>query len=475
MSTNSPKWSVRFGRAASGAVDMRRARGVAALFACAWLASCGSGGGTPDVGSGTPTPPGPIAWGAEQTLATDVPALTGPAAAFGDDGRAVVIWAQTGIGTPNDVPFVGVRESTTGVAFAALEVIEPSLAQFAPDDTIADLAAAPSAGGGTLAAWSRTVPDLSAVRLGAALRQPANWTFDEIATSGDAAELAVATNEIGDRVAVWTESLSGVRTVRVAWRRVSDAGWQGPENVSDAVIHSESPAVAIDENRVAMIVWRQGSAPGQIRARSLQVASGMPGIDQPVDPQVNDQRNPKVVPLNTGQFVATWEQAGAGGFWDLRANRGTMADWENGSVLLELGAGTVDASNLVAGPNATAYAVWRQNNAVFFSRLSGGLWSDARQLGATLAGTASGPQVAVADDGNAVFTWVQSSVTNDLMYALFTPGNGTLSAAFPLESQAGDVLAHALAVASNGAAVVSWSQAVAGQPNPNLLARVFRP
>lgn len=469
---NSPKWSGKCGRRASGAAEA-----LAALFACAALAACGSGG-APDVGSGTPPPAGPVNWGVEQTLATNAVAVSAPTAVFGVNGAAAVLWGQAGL--PNalpGVPLVGVRESVSGVTFDAVQVVD-GLGVQSPSDTIHELTSSPSATG-SAAVWRRTEAQLPGTRLSTVLRGANGWGYQAIwggiAAASDARDLAFAINGAGAQVAVWTELVGGVRVVRLS-RRNGNGSWAEPISFSGA--GADVPAVALDAAGLAMVVWRQG-APGLIRARTFDTASATPGLELPVDATqiANDGRNPRVVAIGANDFIASWEQAGGGGAYDLRANRGNAAAWLNNPLTVDLSAATVDQARIAAGPTGTAYAVWRQSNTVFLSRFStgSGLWTAPSQLGVGLTGSSAGPQVAVDGSGNALMAWVQTAATTDLVYALFTASNASLSSAFPLDSQAGAVSSPSLSMASGGAAVVSWLQAVAGQASPNVLARVFRP
>lgn len=274
--------------------------------------------------------------------------------------------------------------------------------------------------------------------------------------------------------------MTGERLVMVSARN-GVGTWSVPRLAQATTATGSQPAVAIDANGVAMIVWRAqaGSGPGLIRARGYDTATDQFGNELEVDPgqSTNDTRNPRVVALGQGSFLATWEQAGGGGAYDLRANTGSMTAWQAAPATLELGAGTVDQSRVVAGPPGTAYAVWRQNDVVFFARFSAGIWSAARTVGG-VAGSHSA-RVAVDRSGNAIFVWLQTPAgggVDDLFYATFTASNGAISGAFQLDTEeSGAAASPALSVAPNGAAVVAWLQNVAGQTNPNLVARLFRP
>ncbi|GIL05622.1 MAG: hypothetical protein BroJett031_21420 [Betaproteobacteria bacterium] len=483
MSTSSPKWSRKSARRASGARNA-----ALAAVAAAFVAACSGGGG--DAGIGLPPGQGPINWGAVQTLATNASAnassVTSPAATIDGNGLASVLWSQIGMPLPgggfSTVPLVGAADSSSGTTFGAAQAIELS-AGFSAGDQISDLSA--RAGTSNTAVWRRRLASNNSMQIGSANREAGGWGVEYYPSNRPVnaltQELAYAANTSGTRVAVWTESdvqFNGVRRVQLSVRSGA-AGWSQALSVSGTTQDASQPTVAIDSAGVAMIVWRQGAATGVLRARSYNTTSGQFGNELEVDPGqfTNDTRNPRVVALAPGSFLATWEQAGVGGAYDLRANTGSATAWQNVSATLELGAGTVDQSLVVAGPNATAYAVWRQNSTIFFSRYAAGTWSVARQVSGTVASHT--PRVAVDGSGNAIFVWLQAPAgggLDDLFYATFTASNSAISGAFQLDTETtGAAASPSLSVAANGAAVVAWLQSVGGQNNPNVVARVFRP
>jgi hypothetical protein len=462
-----------------------------AACAAAFIAACSGGGG--DAGIGLPPGQGPINWGAVQTLASNTSssplAVTPPAATIDGNGLASVLWSQIGMPLPGGgtsaVPLVGAADSGSGTTFGAAQAIEQS-ASFSAGDQISDLSA--RAGTGNSAVWRRRLASNGSTQVSSAAREAVAWGAENIASRPVGAfpqSLAYAVNSAATRVAVWTEvdvAAGGTRRVQLSFR-TGATGWTQQLAVSGTTQDASEPAVAIDLNGLAMIVWRQGNAPGILRARSYNTQSGQFGLELDVDPGqlTNDMRNPRVVALGPGSFLATWEQAGAGGTYDLRANTGSAASWSNISAQLEVGAGTVDQSLVVAGTLGTAYAVWRQNQAVHFARYTtaAGTWSLARQVNSGQAGTSSEPRVAVDGSGNAIFVWLQTPAgggVDDLFYATFTASNGAISGAFQLDTETtGAAESPSLSVAPNGAAVVAWLQKVAGQTNPNVVARVFRP
>ncbi len=475
---NSPRWSRKSARRASAV------RNAVLAAAAAFAAACSGGGG--DAGIGPPPGQGPIQWGAVQTLATNATDATPPAATIDGNGLASVLWSQIGMPLPGgglgSVPLLGAADSSSGTTFGAAQAIEAS-AGFGAGDEISDLGAC--AGTSNTAVWRRRLASNNSTQIGSAAREAVAWGTENIASRPVGAfvqDLAHAVNGAGTRVAVWTEAdvtAGGIRRVQLS-AKAGTTGWTQPVAISGTTADASEAAVAVDANGLAMVVWRQQqAATGVLRARSYDTATGQSGNELEVDPGqfTNDMRNPHVVALAPGSFLATWEQAGPGGAYDMRANTGSATAWQNVSAPLESDAGTVDQSLVVAGPNATAYAVWRQNSTIFFGRYAAGTWSVARQVSGTA--TSHTPRVAVDGNGNAIFVWLQTPASggfDDLFYVTFTASNGALSGAFQLDAETtGAAATPSLSAAANGAAVVAWLQSVGGQSHPNVVARVFRP
>ncbi len=481
MSTSSPKWSRKSARRASGVRN-----GALAALAAGFVAACGSGGAI-DAGIGQPPGQGPINWGPVQTLATNASSVTPPAATIDANGLASVLWSQIGMPLPGGgtsaVPLVGVADSSSATTFGAAQAIEQS-GSFGAGDQIDDLTARTAVS--NTAIWRRRLASNNSTQIGTANREAAGWATENIASRPVGAlvqDLAFAVNAAGTRVAVWTEvdvAAGGTRRVQLSFR-AGTTGWTPQVAVSGTIEDASEPAVAVDNNGLAMIVWRQGQG-GIVKSVSFDTATSSPlGIERQVFTlQADEGRRPQVLALGPNDYLVTWEQRAAGTV-DLRATSGTEAAWINPPATVEIGAGAVDQSRLVAGPNASAYAVWRQNAAIHFARYTaaGGIWSTARQVNSGQAGTSAEPRVAVDGNGNAIFVWLQTPAgggADDLFYATFTASNSDISGAFQLDTETtGAAASPALSVAANGAAVVAWLQDVGGQSNPNVAARVLRP
>jgi hypothetical protein len=453
------------------------------------LAACGgsSGSGGGSVLPPPPPSPGPINWGAPTTLASNTQ-ISAVAAAVATDGTASVAWPQTQVvlpntTTPTPVPYVvGRSQAATGTAWSALQVLESFNAGNAATDAVAELHGS-GAGPSAVFAWRRTTSALDRL---AAARRDASVSSDAVVNEAPLAlgmnGVALASNDAGDQVLAWSQAPSSGALAQVYVSRRSGAGaWSAPLLLqANAGAAGSEPAVAVDAAGRVLVVWRQGSPNAQLWSRVIE-AGGTLGTPLQVDlNQLNDARNPRLAVLATNQFMLTWEQgqAGATGY-DLRATRWTGAGWLAAPATIDTGVGSVLDARVVSGALQGATVVWRQDNLVQAARFSAsnGNWSVPVQLSASLTGTAQDLRVASDAAGNAIVVWTQRPPggVNELYGAQLSASTGGFSAPAALESNAGGVGSPVLALNGTGTAVVAWLQSVAGQVNPDLVARVARP
>jgi hypothetical protein len=454
------------------------------------LAACGGGSGSS--GGGVlppPSPsPGPINWGAPTSLAanTQIAAL---AAAVATDGAVTVAWPQTQVvlpntTTPTPVPYVvASSQATASTAWTALQVLEPFNAGNAATDAVPELLGS-GAGASAVFAWRRTTSVLD--RLASARREASGTStsaqINEAPSAWGMNGVALASNDAGDQVIAWAQSPAPGALAQVYVSRRGGAGaWTAPLLLqSNAGAAGSEPAVVVDAAGRAMVVWRQGSPSAQLWSRVID-ANGTLGVPVQVDlNQLNDARNPRLAVLATNQFVLTWEQgqAGATGY-DLRATRWTGAGWLAAPATIDTGVGSVLEARVVSGAQQGATVVWRQDGLLQAARFSAanGNWSVPVQLSASLTGTAQDIRAVSDAAGNAIVVWTQRPPggVNELYAAQLSASTGSFSAPAALESNAGGVGSPVLAINGTGTAVVAWLQSVAGQVNPDLVARVARP
>ena len=472
---------------------VRSARLRACLFAAAVAlsaAGCGSGGG-----GGTPTPPpppvppiGPLAWGSITTLATAPGAVGQPAAAADASGTLAVLWSQTGVvpragDPPLANPYVVARENTAAAGWATTLLIDTPGAGDATSDRVSllqPIGGAPALSAAWLRAPAAAATPNDAVR--SARRSGASVWDQRIAAAGVSglarSELVAASNAAGVQALAWVESVGGVPQVQLRVRAAGSADWVTPTLPvqTNATLAGGSPALAVDGQGRVAIVWRQlVNGVGELRSRTLDVATLLFSSELSVDGSQPDMRNPRLIAYGDNKFLATWEQL-AGTVYELRSKPGTQAAWLAGSRRIDSRVESVSGALLLAGPGEAAITLWQQAGLLFASRWASatGNWT----LPVQVPGSSGAVDLRAGSDasGNTILVWRQpnSLAGFDLVYAVATGVTPTLSSVTLLEVADGSVSAPALAVGAGGAAVVTWLQSVAGQSQPDVVARVLR-
>ena len=481
----------------SGVISRRTSGRSARLCACLFVAAvamsaagCGGSGG-----SGTPSPPpppvppvGPLAWGETTTLAAAPAAVGQPAAAADAAGTVAVLWSQTGVvpragDPPLASPYVVVRENTAAGGWASTLLVDAPATTDAATDRVSLLQTV-SGGPALSAVWLRA-PAAAATPNDAvrSVRRSGASVWDaRIAAAGISgvarSELTAASNAAGVQAMAWVEPVGGVPQVQLRVRAAGAADWVAPALPvqTNATVAGGSPALAIDGQGRVAIVWRQIiNGAGELRSRTLDAATLVFSTELPVDGGQPDMRSPRLEAYGDNKFLLTWEQL-AGTVYELRAKTGTQAAWLAGARRIDSRVESVASSLLLVGPGETALALWQQAGVLFASRWASasGNWT----LPVQIPGSSGAADLRAGRDasGNAILVWRQPNATAgfDLVYAVASGSTPSLSSVTLLEVAEGSVSAPALAVGAGGVAVVTWLQAITGQSQPNVVARVLR-
>jgi hypothetical protein len=213
----------------------------------------------------------------------------------------------------------------------------------------------------------------------------------------------IATNANGTAVAVWIRSDGS--NIRVQARTRSATGVLGPVlDISDAGQQAVTPQVAVDGTGNAVLAWtRSDGFNTRVQIRTLS-AAGILGPVQTLTNAGSDAFTPQVAITAGGDAVITWL-------------RGTV-EAVTLSATGVLGP-TLTISDLISssGPQVALDAA---GNAMFvWAEFQGGAWRPMTRI-LTAAGALrqirllsqdgqwaqTNPQLAVNDDGNAVFIWL---------------------------------------------------------------------
>jgi hypothetical protein len=267
----------------------------------------------------------------------------------------------------------------------------------------------------------------------------------------------LAVDPAGDAVFTWsrldgTTNCGGESCYRVQARPFSAAGALGTiQNLSAVGQNAFDPAVAVDLDGDAVIVWQAG---GVIQARTLSAAGTLGAI---VTLSGAGAAKPHVADDVSGNAVFVWER---GGVIETRArsSAGVLSPIETLSdptqpasgpqLALDLGANAVFTWQRFDGTNSRIQARART-------------WAGALSAVQTLTATgqdASQPQVGVDHDGDAVLVWKRFDGANYRIQARTRSAAGTLGMVQGLSAAGQSANAPQVGVAAGGNAIAVWTR-----------------
>jgi len=196
---------------------------------------------------------------------------------------------------------------------------------------------------------------------------------------------------------------------------------------------------------------------------SIGTADGDWNIATLIETGAGDALNPQVATDPNGNAIAVWYQVDVtrNSIWANRYVPGT--GWGTAQLIETDNTGDALYPQVGIDPNGNAIAVWYQfdgtRNSIWANRYVPGTgWGTAQLIETDNAGDASGPQVAIDPNGNAIAVWEQSDGTRYNIWAnRYVPGTGWGTAQL-IETGAGAALNPQVGIDPNGNAIAVWYQ-----------------
>jgi hypothetical protein len=287
----------------------------------------------------------------------------------------------------------------------------------------------------------------------------------------------VAVDAAGNAVAVWVEvqvQRTGIWSSR--YTRGGEPAWRAPEQLDLPAAGPvgrplDHPRVAMDARGNAVAAWAQFFQRDNVYANQATPA-GSWGIfstrldDDDGDGRLPSDSGPQVSMNADGVAVVVWVQVDSleQDVWAARATPGTQ--WEPADRI------EVNDSTQASGPqvavdaDGNAIAVWAMVDGgmshIWFNRYASGEgWgTDASPIESNSAGDAEAPQVGVDAEGNAIAVWSQfDGEKYDIWSNRYTSGVGWDSTPQRIDSEnGGDAVDPDIAVLPEGRAFAVWSQ-----------------
>jgi uncharacterized protein GlcG (DUF336 family) len=292
----------------------------------------------------------------------------------------------------------------------------------------------------------------------------------------DASLPQVAVDADGDAVFAWrrydgTSDCGGVGCFRIQARARSAAGTlSAVQTLSTSGRNADSPQVAVDPTGDAVVTWsRYDGTNVRIQARARSAAGALSFV-QTLSPSGQNAFNPQVAVDTDGDAVFTWERYdGANTRVQTRTRSAASAFLSPVQTLSDAGQSAV-SPQVAVDDDGDAVFTWRRfdgsgtfccSRAQARARSAAGTLSPVQTL-STAGGDAFSPHVAVDPDGDAVFTWERSDGSGSLccsrVQTKARSAAGTLSAVQTLSEAGQNAQSARVAVDTDGDAVFTWSR-----------------
>ncbi len=422
------------------------------------LTACGGGGG----GSSADTTPPRVSATNPADAAVDVDTAITPSVTFNEDVLSMTIDStafslmQGSTGVAATVSFDGANNIATLTPDAPLSLLATYTASLTEE--ITDLSTNPLAP----SSWSFTTRD-------GVWQTPA---VIETNNDGTAFSPQIAINASGTAFAAW-DQYDGTRNNLWANRYTPTNGWGDAEmieTVNDGP--TLNPQIAVTASGNAVAVWQQyDGTKHDVWANQYTPADGWATAAIIDSENLGSAFFPQVAIDTNGNALAVWAQTD-GTTNNIWANRYTPTGGWGTAAMIETSFSNSGLSPQIAiDINGNALAVWSQSdgsqNSIWANRYTpAGGWGAAALIESDNAGDASNPQIAIDSSGNALAVWLQSDgVRNNIWANSYTTASGWGTAALIETDDASDALRPQIAIADNGNALAVWRQFDGAQNN----------
>ena len=281
-------------------------------------------------------------------------------------------------------------------------------------------------------------------------------TARPIHDEGTAPEVAV--DPAGNAVAVWAQP-GGI----LSSRYTLGGAWGTAETISQNDVAPETPTVAMDADGNAVAVWSQFFLRNNIYSNRY-TSNGRWSAPGRLDDDDGDASGPRIAMSADGSAFAVWAQFD-GAREDVWSSRYTRSEgWRSPERIETNSASRASGLQVAVDPNGNAVAVWAHSDGarydIWSNRYtpSGGWGGTATRIEPNDAGDALAPQLAVDTEGNAVVVWTQfDGMTFDIWSNRYTPSSGWGTSKRIEHEDQGDASSPHIGVDANGNAVAVWA------------------
>jgi len=267
-------------------------------------------------------------------------------------------------------------------------------------------------------------------------------------------QIAIDTN--GNALIVWQQRDANNRG-DILSSRFNGSKWTSAVPIETGAFDAQSPQIVIDNNGNALAVWRQHDG-----TRFNVLANRFDGNSWGSNAELIDSKNtsaqaPQIAIDNNGNAFAIWQQSG------IQVNRFDGTTW--GSATSFNDNNLNDDPQIAFDNNGNALAAWITYDStskfrVFVSHFDGTNWGEPElfETGDTEKGARS-PQIGFDNNGNAFVVWYQEDSNSRFnIWANRYDGTSWTGAELIESNDFGSASRPQIAVDNNGNALVVWSQ-----------------
>jgi hypothetical protein len=390
--------------------------------------------------------------------------FTTPALALADSGAVYAVIAYNGDGVAiSSGAVLTVSPAAVGKAWRSAALIETDNVGNAENVQVAV-----NTSGEAVAVWQQ--PDSTSINIHAARYSPATgWhTPEPIDTEPETAQQpAVAIDGQGNAFVVWLRSEGSSNSV---WARrfTAQGGWGSPVLLETGLGDAGNPQVAVDGSGNAIVVfWQQEGGRVNIVANRYVNGAGWGTATAIEADGTGDAGAPQIAMDGAGNAMVVWGWASADppyafSVWANRYKAGT--GWGSAGPIDDLNTSNPNPNPHVAFDGAgNAIAVWHRPdgawNSIWASRyVVGSGWGAPGLIETDNTNSAHDARVAFDAGGNAMAVWIQSDGVRDNVLAnRYTAGQGWGSAELIETNNSGPALEPRIVFDGNGNATAVWS------------------
>lgn len=354
-------------------------------------------------------------WGTPELIETnDAGSASAPQIAVNNSGNALAVWQQSD-GTRTNI-WANRYDAITGWGTAVLIETDDVGDASGPQPVL-------DSSGNALVVWQQsdsTRTNIWANRYDATT----GWgtaALIETDNAGYAVTPQIAMDATGNALAVWSQ-FDATRSNIWANRYDATTGWATAELIeTDDGNGAGDPSIAFDAGGNALAVWVQSASGSPSVAANRYVNGSGWGTAEFIETASGWVYNPQVAMDDNGNGLAVWEQDATGSssvdIWASRYAAGT--GWGTPELIEANEAGSASVPQVAFDDNGNALAVWQQgDNMLMLDNIwanryvDGTGWTGAELIENDDTSTADDPQIAIDNNGNALAVWSQSDLSN---------------------------------------------------------------